>query len=318
MNELISILKEYALNYIPDEVTSEFKKYFVNRYGSNLVYLIFYGSCLHNSTKRETSMYDFYVVIEDYKGAYETFEKRKRFYFLLNQFLPPNVFFTYMEVNGKRFSSKYNLISLAHMEKYTSENAPDMYIFGRLGKRVALLFYRTEAEVNRFLEMWGKSMRMNAELALHFLPSEFDLDLFILKTLEVSYMGDYRIERDTKVEELFNADKEFYKKVYSIILEEIMREKKVAYMIDGGRYRKGGENPQERERAERFIKRAKRRSIYRWPKGLMTVGDYVEYLINKVERAKGIKIELSPMERKFPLILGWKYFFKLKRRGMIK
>lgn len=318
MSELKLILKEYALNYNPDKVVREFKNYFLRRFGSNLVYLIFYGSCLYTSTKRKTSMYDFYVVVEDYRKAYDAFDKRKRFYRFLNQFLPPNVFFIYLDVNGERVSSKYNLVSVSHIERYTSEDAPDMYIFGRLGKRIALLFYRREEEVERFVDMWGRAMRMNAIIALNFLPSEFDLDRFIIKTLQVSYMGDYRVERDTKVEELFKVDVDFYRKVYSLILADIVREEESVEKVDEERFKKVLESEDERKKAERFIKKAKRRSVYRWPKGLVTVEDYVEYLINKVERAKGIKIELTPLERRFPLILGWKYFFRLKRRGMIK
>jgi len=37
-----------------------------------------------------------------------------------------------------------------------------------------------------------------------------------------------------------------------------------------------------------------------------------------VERAKGIKIELTPLEKRLPLVFGWRHFFKLMKDGHLR
>jgi len=317
MKDIKGEIRESLLNFEKTDEIEAFVEYFKNLFGDNLLLVIFYGSCVSKLTRKETSYPDFYVVVKNYRDALRKFKNKRLLYFLLCKILPPTVFFLKIERNGKSYHCKFNLISKNHLALYTSSKAPDMYIFGRLGKRIALPYFSSEKEVDDLILFHHNSLRMNAEMALHFLPLRFELDEFIKKALSMSYLGDYRIERDTKIEELFEAEKHFYRRVYSLILDEIGTEKGIV-KNSGEFYERISSLESEKIRIEKFLKKSKRRSVYRWPKGILTVGNYVDYLLSKVERAKGIKIELTPLERKYPLIFGWKHFFKIKREGHLK
>lgn len=315
--KLDGVIRNSLISFEKTEEVEAFVEHFKIFFGDQLLCVIFYGSCLSPSTRKKSSYPDFYVVVREYGNVVKNFPRKRVLYSILMRFLPPTVFFLDLKKDGKSHHSKFNLISKRDLEIYTSERAPDMYIFGRLGKRVVLPYYSSEEELNDMVAIHRRSMRMNAEIGLCFLPLRFSLDEFIKMTLSVSYMGDYRVERDTKVDELFSAEIDFYRTVYSMILEEIERDKKIVRREDGF-YERILFSESERKRVEKFLKKSRRRSVYRWPKGILTVGNYVDYLIAKVERARGIRIELTPLERKFPLIFGWRHFFRMKREGHLK
>ncbi len=317
MKELKKELKESLFRFENTDEISAFVEYFRDFFEDNLLLVIFYGSCISRGTRKETSYPDFYVVVKSYKSALKKFRKKRNLYFLLSKILPPTVFFLKLEKNGKFYQCKFNLISKEHLDLYTSEGAPDTYIFGRFGKRIVLPYFSSEKEMEDLVLFHLRAVKMNAEMALHFLPVKFGLDEFIKKTLSISYMGDYRVERDTKIEEIFESEKNFYRRVYSLILDELEKEKKILKNSEG-LYERISCSEIERKRAEKFLKRSRRRSVYRWPKGILTVGNYVDYLLSKLERARGIKIELTPLEKKYPLIFGWKHFFRIKREGHLK
>ena len=317
MKEIEKEIRKSLFDFEKTDEVDAFVEYFKNLFEENLLFVIFYGSCISPLTKKETSYPDFYVVVKDYRDALKKFKDKKFLHSLLCKILPPTVFFLKIERNGKSYQCKFNLISKKHLDLYTSSEAPDMYIFGRLGKRIVLPYFSSDKEVDELVHFHHRSMRMNAEMALHFLPLRFGLDEFIKQTLSMSYLGDYRVERDTKIDELFESEKNFYRRVYSLILEEIEREKGIVKNSNEF-YERVSFSENEKRKIEKFLRKSKRRSVYRWPKGILTVGNYVDYLISKVERAKGIKIELTPLERKYPLIFGWRHFFRIKRQGHLK
>ena len=89
----------------------------------------------------------------------------------------------------------------------------------------------------------------------------------------------------------------------------------------GGRVRiawSEGFRARAEDKTNRLIQRSRRRGIARWPKGILLTDNWVDILLDKVERTHGHRIELTPTERRFVLILGLNYFFRLLREGKIK
>jgi len=271
-------IKEYIKHnciITPDEDTAIFLDKFHEIFKEHLLCIILYGSCLHSSTRKATSIHDFYIVVDSYYGILPGV-----LHTVLNILFPPNVYYIQLDKGDNIIEAKYNTI-------------------------IGCIY---------------NAMMTNAWFTLACMQDEFTLEGFIKNLLKLSYSGEVRIERDTKIDDLFNAGKEFYEFVYGRILDEISVhiktvEKKSSF------YRlvmTPEENNNHKKWLDGFIKKSRRRSIMRWPKSIYTFGNYVDYLLLKVERSKGIKIELTPMERKFPLIFGWRHFFKLRRKGMIK
>jgi len=314
---------------VQDPCVQEFSRYFKENFGDSLLAVILYGSCLNEKLKKPTSIYDFILVCDSYWKFY-----RKKRYAVLNQILQPNVHYLEIPspsrfpsphrgaggVRGNMLACKYNVISLEHLKKATSNRARDIFIFGRLGKRVGIVYAKDEAALDAIASCIHSAMCTNLAFLLPTLPDKVSLDDLIIRLLSMSYAGDFRIERETKVEELFEAEKDFYRYAYGWLTEKA-RDNGLPLVREGNTCR-ALFSPEERERRNQqtlsFLRRSRRRSVYRWPKGLMTFGNYLDYLLTKVERSTGQRIELTKWERRFPLILGWKHFFRLKRQGLLK
>jgi len=315
-----------ALLFSQDPAVEEFSRYFQKTFGQSLLAVILYGSCLHEATRRATSIYDFFFICDTYWNFY-----RKKRLALLNHLFPPNVYYleipcfqqsavSNQQLSPSPLACKYNVLSLKDLTRTTSVKAKDIFIFGRLGKRVGIAYARDEAVLDTIVSCISSAMLHNLRLLLPTLPESLPLDDLIFRLLSMSYAGDFRIERETKVEELFEAEKDFYRYAYGWLTEKA-RDNGLPLVREGNTCR-ALFSPEERERRNQqtlsFLRRSRRRSVYRWPKGLMTFGNYLDYLLTKVERSTGQRIELTKWERRFPLILGWKHFFRLKRQGLLK
>ncbi len=298
----------------PDVDSAIFLTRFREIFKEHLISVILYGSCLHPSTRKPSSSPDFYIILDSYIRVLPNI-----FHSILNYILPPNVYYIQLKRGEDLIEAKYNTITLKDLQRETTLSAGSLFTLGRFGKRLGLIYIKSGYE-NEIINCIYNAMLTNAFLTLGIVRDEFTLEEFIISLLGLSYAGEVRVERDTKIRELFDAFGDFYRFVYSRILSEFeVHIKAVIKKDDHYRLNLSEEEMQiRREHTQRFIQRSRRLSVLRWPKSIYTFGNYVDYLILKVERSKGIKIELSPLERRFPLIFGWRHFFKLLRRGMIK
>lgn len=311
----LPVLKE-AFVSSEDPAVGAFSDHFRRTFGSSLVGVILYGSCLDDATRTPTSIYDFFLVCDDYRTFYP-----KRFDALLNTFLVPNTY--NLEISGptdQRWACKYNVVSLDHLRKETGERAADSYLFGRLGKRVRITWARDADSLDALVGCLHAAMLQTLRLLAPTLPDRLPLDDLIVRLLSLSYRGDFRIERDTKIQELVAAGRDHYRRFYGELIAR-SDQHDLPLALEGDACRNllsASDRIRGSRQTEAFLARSRRRSVYRWPKGFVTFGDYVEYLLRKVERTKGIRIELTERERKYPLLFAWKHFFRLKRQGLLK
>ncbi len=276
------------------------------------VALLAYGSCLNDATRTGTSTPDFFVIVESY-GAFH----KNRLHAVLNGILPPNI---YHFTLGDR-TAKFNVLSLKHLARETSPRARDCYILGRMSKRMALLWARDEKVRDRVVEAQAAAMRTIARKVYDLLPETFGLEDFALEALRFSYLADVRVEARDKVQRLFEAERDFYMAAYRSVLEE-MQQPPFRLTKDGeDRYRKpscGLGSLAGKTRTHWFLSVSRLRAQLRWPKGIFTVERWLDYLISKIERTQGIKIEMTERQKKLWFIYGWKYFLMLRRKKLIK
>jgi hypothetical protein len=69
----------------------------------------------------------------------------------------------------------------------------------------------------------------------------------------------------------------------------------------------------ERWRVGHFFRRSKTRATLRWFKYMLTFDDWLDYIVRKIERRSGERVELTRAERQFPVILLWPKAFRLIR-----
>jgi hypothetical protein len=151
---------------------------------------------------------------------------------------------------------------------------------------------------------------------LQSLDENFTLDDFIRRCLFLSYQGDVRVEAMDKVEKIMLSEKTYYDTIFQLALDDLNMKKNELgfYQVS----KSGFSKKLDRIRFSSFIRRSRTRARLRWPKNIFTVDQWIDYIIAKIERTQGIKIELTPFEKKFWYIFGWKHFFRLSRKKLIK
>jgi hypothetical protein len=251
---------------VEDEVGEKFSRYFRENFGESLLAVILYGSCLNEKTRTPTSIHDFYLIVDSYWKFYQ-----KKLHALLNLFLPPNSF--NLKINDEQHHHplfcKYNVISLERFKKETSSQAKDIYHFGRFGKRVGIVWVKSESIRQELLNCFYQAIRTNVLYTIPTLPDEFTLKDFLLSALSLSYQGETRTENDNKVQEFYEAEKPFYQVIYGSFLNHFIVQHSIIKDPATGTYRfqeKGPQRELEKKRIESFLKKSK--------------GDYRGHILN--------------------------------------
>jgi hypothetical protein len=266
-----------------------------------------YGSTLNAVTTTNSSTPDFYVLVDDYDLFYS--KKSDRF---LNRHLPPNIY----HIHSPQGSCKYCVISLNHLEKEVGPKTKDVYHLGRFSKRMGIVWARNPEIENRITHIQKTAIISVAKKVLQSLDENFTLDDFIRRCLFLSYQGDVRVEAMDKVEKIMLSEKTYYDTIFQLALDDLNMKKNELgfYQVS----KSGFSKKLDRIRFSSFIRRSRTRARLRWPKNIFTVDQWIDYIIAKIERTQGIKIELTPFEKKFWYIFGWKHFFRLSRKKLIK
>jgi len=279
------------------------------RYGDRVLGVYMYGSVLSAVTCTETSFPDFFVITDGYRGVFRKWSHR-----LLAYFLPPHIY--HLRLDKKR-RCKYNLVSLRRFRRECSKRAKDIYILGRFGKRVALVYHRDEKARDELVGCCFSAMRHVVTWTLRGMKYRFDEEEFTLNCLNLSYAGETRVEASSKVPKLFQSEKPFYLEIYPALLRKnplALDGSNGEYQLQGNSWLRGW----RRFRFRMFLKRSRIRGILRWPKFLVTVDEWVDIILAKIERSKGIKLDVTERQRRHPIIFGWPHFFRLLRSGAIR
>lgn len=282
-------------------------------YGNKVVGIFMYGSMLSSVTASQTSFPDFFVVTDGYRRVF-----RRLSHWLLAYFLPPHIY--HLRLDDRR-RCKYNLISLGRFRRECSRRAKDIYILGRFGKRVALVYAQNEDARTRLTDCCFSAMSNVVPWTLRGMREPFNEKSFTMSCLNLSYAGETRVETSSKVPKLFDSERDFYMDVYPALLTKLPVARKMAVKAEDGLYRPRGGSLVKAFRRLRygwFLKKSRIRGILRWPKFLVTVDEWVNIILAKIERTKGIKLQLTARQRRHPLIFGWSHFFRLLKAGAIK
>jgi hypothetical protein len=276
--------------------------------------VLFYGSCMFSGVRTQTSIPDFYVITRSPRRYH-----RSLTHAALNRVLPPNVYYGVFEgADGQSLRCKYCVMSLDQFERETSCAASDIHHLGRFSKLFAVAHVHDPAIEDLVVERSLCAMLTLVPHSLARLPNTFTLEQFLQTQLGLSYLGEQRVSEPSKVLGLLEAGRAHYERIYPEVLKLYgWRTGTLAASGDNG-YRQEPRWIEQRARSEAFLRRSRVRGVLRWPKYILTVDNWVDYILDKLERHQGIKVELTPLQRRYPLIFGWPVYFEMRRRGVVK
>jgi hypothetical protein len=285
--------------------------------GETLVAVIGFGSRFTGAAPDARSAWDLFVVVDDYGKFYRSacprlgWRRPPGLLASLNAWLPPSVAHL-AEEDGP--GAKLFVISRRDLARKLDPGDVDRFCRARLMQHVSLLFAR-DAEARRELdEGLAANRRHQVEWLRPFLDGAFDVDRFGRELLRVSYGTEIRPETKDRPAEVYGAQRADLAALYAPELRDAAR--RGLLREEAGRYRfaEAVRGP-ERFRARLRFRASKVLTTVRWLKHMITFEGWLDYIVAKVERRTDVRVELTPRERRYPLLFLWPKFFRVLRAG---
>jgi hypothetical protein len=284
----------------------------VATYGKALEAILFYGSCLRTGDDRG-GLVDLYVIVDRYGSA-----EPRRILAVLNKLLPPNVFYLEVPFENRVVRAKYAMLSLTDFKNGASGRWFHSYIWGRFAQPVGLLYARNKHAIQEVQSILAQAVLTFTKRVLPQVASPFTAADFWRKGLELSYRAELRTERPEKLARLLEATPHYY--------EQITRSAMAAgslpvdMKVDGNTVCYTSTIPERlrwKNRLDWFVRRwqGKLLSVLRLLKGLLTFRGGIDYILWKIERHSGVRVEVPAQLERYPLIATCVIFWRLYRRG---
>ena len=250
------------------------------RYGASIDAILLYGSYLRGD---RAAMPDLYVLL----ARYPTAPRLERW---LGGMLPPNVYFmTDGDVRAKvsvlRTRQLLNAVTTdLHPYFWARFAQPCRLLYCRDDENRTRLHYIVELSARRLLDAMGSPDSLTAPAA------------YWSALLERTYAAELRSERATKYREIYDANAAYYDALFD-------------------------DRPASPDRPLRWWCRqaiGKALSAARLLKSALTFEDPISYLLWKVERHSGVRLEATERQRRHPLLFAWPLIWRLYRRGAFR
>jgi len=319
ISELSAIFRaEHAAGF-PDEarrVSEEIEK----RHAGAVSAVVFYGSCLRKR-RLEGSVLDFYAIVDSYRDAYAS-----RWLAAANYALPPNVFFLSVGAGPDSILSKYAVISWEDFERGAEGRTLHSIVWARFCQPARLAWCRDDGVRDRLAGACASAAMTMVGTALaiqrDFSSSRLDTERLWQEGFRATYATELRTERPETIRELYAADPARYDRVASLAMNELADrgELTLARDVDGStRVRLDVARFESLARRWRLRSRAaKCVYVVRLVKSALTFGDWLPYALFKLTRHTGVEVELTPLQRRHPLIFAWPVVFRLLRSQKLR
>lgn len=278
---------------------------FRRAFGENLVAVLLYGSCLSASMKKASSFRDFFVVVDDYrtvaKGAIDS---------IVLPWLPPNLRYQIIEHAGMRIDAKYHLLTLREFQNMSSSTAPDLYVIGRMSKRVGIVHARDEDARMAIQEALGNAFFANARISLPLVTEPVTFVELIHTFLKTSYLSELRLETKDKITEIHDSEREHYDTLYGLLVESLVESGDLT--MAGGLYSRRASGTWSRRTTKWYLTKSKIRHMARFPKMIRDMDNWMEQLAGKYERTVGKPAPLTDFDRRHKLLTMVKFFYRMK------
>ncbi|MCU0538722.1 MAG: hypothetical protein MUF46_02385 [Desulfobacterales bacterium] len=284
-------------------------------WGDAVLAILFYGSCLRTGEDRG-GMVDLYLIVERYHGVYSS-----PLWASLNKLLPPNVFYLEIPFEGRVVRAKYAVLSLADLEQGVSPAWFHSYIWGRFAQPTALVYTRQPAVADRVCALLGQAVLTFLARVIPRLPEEFSTEELWLRGLTLSYRTELRAERPEKMGALYHSAADHYARITAAALPALPFPAETIAGHDGHLCR-------ARIDAARRIRcrfawkvrsvQGKILTLLRLLKGAFTFTGGLDYILWKIERHTGLRVEVPPRLRRRPILALCVLGYRLYRRGAFR
>lgn len=296
----------------PDTLTE-----LADRAGGNLRAVVFFGSHLVNSTPGRHSAADWVVIVDEYRAFYREFHAWFGYpaglVAGLNRLLPPNVI--HIPAAGGA-GIKAAIISEKDFARAMGARAKDHFCKGRLVQKVEIIYARDDEIRERVNERLLDARMGTLDWVPLYADEKFTVESYCLAMMRTSYGAEIRPESSGRVLEVIAQQQASLIESFQPVLDAGIE--RGVLTRDQQEYRLS-QPPGEAQkwRWRWYFRKSKIRATLRWLKYVMTFAGWPDYIVRKLDRRSGIKVELTDAERRWPLVLMWpkiiRNFIRLQR-----
>ncbi len=270
------------------------------RHGKGILAVLFYGSCYRDG-RDEGGLVDLYLVAESYQAVHRHPLAR-----LANALLPPNVYYVDAPFEGRRVRAKYALVSLPQFLRLTDGRTFNPYFWARFAQPAGLVWAQDRDVRTQIRRALVQAIVTTYRAAWPLVGDHADPLTVWRRAFLESYRTELRVEKPERARQIVEHFRERYLRL-SGLLEELPAA--TADTTNAAACRR-------RWRLRRV--QGKLLSVLRLVKAAFTFRGGAEYLAWKIERHSGVPLELTPWQKRHPILaavtLGW----RLHRRRVIR
>ena len=247
--------------------------------------VLFYGSCLREK-QLDGLMLDFYLIVSDYRAAYP-----KRWMATANRLIPPNVF----PFHHDGLAAKYAVLSEADFDRLNGPATRNVSVWARFAQPSRLVWAKDDQARAQAVDAVAKA----APTLLGAAGSQDGEDLldWWRRAFALTYSSELRAERKGRSQSVVDSDPERYR-----------RFGEAAALLIGSNAGQWG-----RRRIE-----GKLLSVLRLAKASATYAGGADYIAWKINRHAGTNFELTPWQKRHPLLAAISLLPRLLKSGAIR
>ncbi len=291
-------------NIPPNSRVTAVCKAISERHPGRVLGFLYYGSSLRDMDNPD-KMLDFYVIVDSYKKTHESILRAA-----LNTYIPPAVYYyERTDKDGTVSTCKYSIISISEFEKRCSGRAFLSMIWGRFSQPSTLLFPQSDAIKTRIMAARETAVRHMATQILPLVNSPLTSTQFWARGFRESYRTELRPEAsDARSEEIVDRYADRYKDLMTCLYGD----------PDNGFYTLPHVMPSARRSCKThwFWRRliGKPMTAIRVINSAATFDGGLDYVLRKLHNHSGVSLEVTPAQRRHPVlwspVLGWKLWRK--------
>jgi hypothetical protein len=311
--QLLGLIRAQSTQDVPPGI-SALAASACERHGGSVRAVLLYGSTLRTGNVHD-GLADLYLLVDDYRSAFNngTFA-------LLNSLLPPNVFYLEVPFQGHRLRAKYAVITFSDFRKGT-ERWFHSYLWGRFSQKSALVYVADDLAARQVQEALTKAVMTFVTRTLPRMTSPFTARDLWSRGLALSYRAELRTEQPEGSACLFDADPDYYQGLTCSVLNAPPFNMDVKADVTPHSYLVNIPQKVRRLNVAAWHARTlqgKILSVLRLLKGLLTFKGGVDYILWKIERHSGVRVEVGPTLRRLPPLAILVVFWRLYRRDAFR
>lgn len=261
--------------------------------------VLFYGSCLRSGEDRD-QVADLYLIVERYGAAY-----RNPLLALTNRILPPNVFYIEAPFEDRVVRAKYAVVALSHLEKLVEPQTLHSYFWARFAQPMRLLWSRDKGCRDSIVDVLSQAVATTAREGRALIDRPDEL---FGRAFQESYASELRSEGVDRAAALYQFDRQRYDRLAAALLGPEF----ASAAGDDRARRRAAAHWRWRRLAGKWL------SVLRLMKGAFTFKDGASYLLWKIERHSGVHHDLTPWQRRHPILASSVLFWQLYRKGAFR